>query len=129
MNEKPLEIYIFYCSNCLDTDALNKTLAEHGQDSAFKPIGLPCSGKLELVYMLKSFESGADGAILATCRKGECRFLEGNLRAEKRCEAVEALLEETGFGRGRMRLVQMARDELGLISDELDNLTATIRDG
>jgi len=127
MNNRSLEIYLFHCSNCLDTEALKRSFDEREKVNTLKIISLPCSGKLELIYLLKAFESGADGVMLATCKKGECRYLEGNLRAQKRAEAVDALLEETGFGRGRMKFVQQKEGGVQQIIDELDKLTAAIR--
>lgn len=126
MNNRPLEIYLFHCSNCLDTVALRRSFGEREKVNTLKIISLPCSGKLELIYLLKAFESGADGAMLITCKKGECRYLEGNLRAQKRTEAVSALLGETGLGRGRMRLIQQEEGGVQNIIDELDGLTEMI---
>ena len=127
MNNETFRICLFYCSNCLDTEILRHSIVEREKDNTFKTISLPCSGKLGLIYLLKAFESDADGAMLITCKKGECRYLEGNLRAQKRVEAVNALLDETGLGGGRMRLVQMEEGEVEQIIDELDNLTEAIR--
>jgi coenzyme F420-reducing hydrogenase delta subunit len=103
-------------------------MVKRERDNRLKTISLPCSGKLELIYLLKAFESGADGAMLVTCKEGECRYLEGNLRAQKRSEAVSALLEETGFGSGRMKLVRQNEGGLQQIIDEIDSLTEAIRD-
>jgi len=122
MNNQPLKIYLFYCSNCLDIDALKRSLGDYEKDNILKFISLPCSGKLELIYLLKAFESGADGAILVTCEKGECRYLEGNLRAQKRAEAVDALLEESGLGKGHMRLIQHGNDKVKQTIKELEDL-------
>lgn len=127
MNNRHPEIYLFHCSNCLDTEALRRSFGERERDNTLKTISLPCSGKLELIYLLKAFESGADGAMLITCKKGECRHLEGNLRAQKRTEAVSALLGETGLGGGRMRLIQQEEGGVQKIIDELDSLTEMIR--
>jgi coenzyme F420-reducing hydrogenase delta subunit len=126
MTNRPIEIYLFHCSNCLDTDALRRSFGEREKVNTLKTISLPCSGKLELIYLLKAFESGADGAMLITCKKGECRYLEGNLRAEKRTEAVRALLDETGIGSARLKLIQ--HEEVGVqkIIDELDSLIEMI---
>jgi F420-non-reducing hydrogenase iron-sulfur subunit len=127
MNNRPIEIYIFHCSNCIDTEALRRSFGEREKANILKIISLPCSGKLELIYLLKAFESGADGAILITCKKGECRYLEGNLRAQKRTEAVRELLEETGINSGRMKLIQQEEGGVQKIIDELDSLTEMIR--
>jgi coenzyme F420-reducing hydrogenase delta subunit len=73
---------------------------------------LPCSGKLDILYLIKAFETGADGVAVMMCQEGECRYLEGNLRAKKRATAVEELLKETGLGEGRVAVIQM--DDRGI---------------
>jgi F420-non-reducing hydrogenase iron-sulfur subunit len=127
MNTQPLEIYLFHCSNSLDTEALRRSLGEREKDNTFKTISLPCSGKLELIYLLKAFESGADGVFLITCKHGECRYLEGNLRAEKRTEAVRTLLEEIGLDKGRMKLIQQQDGGVKNVIDEIDRFIERIR--
>ena len=106
MPDQPLKLYIFYCADSVDIEVLRQCCCQPGNE-LLKTVSLPCSGKLELIYMLKAFETGADGAVLITCRKGECRHLEGNLRAHKRAEAVRSLLEETGLGKERLLVTQL----------------------
>ena len=64
--------------------------------------------------------------IVITCKKGECRYLEGNLRAQKRAEAVDALLQEIGMGKGRMAVIQLkeggTEQLIGEIEDFLDEI-------
>lgn len=127
MDNRPLEIYLFHCSNCLDTEALRRSFGEREKENTLKTISLPCSGKLELIYLLKAFESGADGAVLATCKDGECRYLEGNLRAQKRTGAINELLEEIGLSKERMRIIQQEEGGVQKVIDELDSLTEMIR--
>ena len=116
-----MDIYIFYCSNCLDTDAIREGLACNGNDK-IRTISLPCSGKVNLLYLLKAFENCADGVMLVTCGPNECKFLEGNLRAQKRSEAVDSLLEEIGVGRGRMRVIQKNEEGVAQIIVALEEL-------
>ena len=127
MNNRPLEIYLFHCTNCLDTEALRRSLSKSENSDKFKIISLPCSGKLELIYLLKAFESGADGVVLITCKHGECRYLEGNLRAKKRTEAVRTLLEEIGLDKGRMKLIQQEDGGAQSVIDEVDRFIEGIR--
>ena len=127
MNNRPLEIYLFHCSNCLDTEALRRSFGKREKDNKLKTISLPCSGKLELIYLLKAFESGADGVVLITCKKGECRYLEGNLRAQKRTGSVRALLEEIGLDKWRMKLIQQEDGGVQSVIDELDRFIEKIR--
>jgi coenzyme F420-reducing hydrogenase delta subunit len=110
MDTRVLKIYVFYCSNSLDGSQIADGLSGLS-GIAVKTIGLPCSGKVDIPYLVKAFETGADGAVLVTCKEGECKHLEGNMRAGKRVEAVESLLEEIGMGKGRMVLIRVKDKE------------------
>lgn len=127
MSEKPMKFYIFYCANSLDANALREKGSDMGTTDVTM-VSLPCSGKVNLLYLLKAFEKAADGVLLITCGEGNCKFLEGNLRAKKRSEAVDALLGEIGLGRGRMRVVRK-NNENGVqqIVDEVKRLSESIR--
>jgi coenzyme F420-reducing hydrogenase delta subunit len=127
MEKNQLKLCIFYCANCLDSQALRQAGMEMWAGD-LTTVSLPCSGKVNLLYLVKAFENGADGVILVTCGQGDCKFLEGNLRAKKRAETVAALLEEIGIGRGRMRLVRKSnRDGVQEIVREINDLSESIR--
>ena len=81
-----------------------------------------------MLYLIKAFETGADGVVIVTCKQDACRYLEGNLRAIKRAQAVDALLEEVGLGKGRIKVVQ-AKEEgtVEQIIREVDAFRATIK--
>lgn len=121
-----MKLCVFYCANCLDAEALRQVAVQSGTEE-LTTVSLPCSGKVNLLYLVKAFEKGADGVILVTCGQGDCHFLEGNLRAKKRAEAVDELLAEIGLGRGRMRLVRN-QDPNGVqpIVDEIKHLKESI---
>jgi coenzyme F420-reducing hydrogenase delta subunit len=106
MNNRALKIYLFYCSNSLDAKELSLCCNEL-KNHNLKVIGLPCSGKIDIPYLVKAFETGADGIVIVTCELGQCRHVEGNMRAEKRAEAVDNLLEEIGAGTGRIAAIHV----------------------
>ena len=106
MKNQALKIYLFYCSNSLDAKNLSQYRDEL-KDYQLKIIGLPCSGKVDVPYLVKAFETGADGIVIVTCELGKCRHLEGNMRAEKRAEAVDSLLDEIGAGTGRITAIHI----------------------
>jgi coenzyme F420-reducing hydrogenase delta subunit len=110
MNNKPLKIDVFCCVTSYDQAQLMRDFSSPGTE--MKVISLPCSGKLDILYLVKAFETGADGVAVMMCKEGECRYLEGNMRARKRAEVVEELLKETGLGEGRVAVIQM--DDRGI---------------
>jgi F420-non-reducing hydrogenase iron-sulfur subunit len=106
MNSKTLKMYVFYCSNGIEPEQMASGVSKM-EGVEVKTISLPCSGKIDIPYLVKAFETGADGAVIVTCKQNECKHLEGNLRASKRAEAVESLLEEIGMTKGRMSVIML----------------------
>ncbi len=124
MNRQSVKIYLFCCLTRLDPDELMMACNEYRDD--LKIIPLPCSGKIDILYLTKAFETGADGVAVVTCRQGECRYLEGNLRAKKRVEVIEELLEEIGLGNGRAVVIQMDDSGIKNVIKELNNFRSRI---
>jgi F420-non-reducing hydrogenase iron-sulfur subunit len=110
MDSKSLKICVFCCNTSYDQAQLVQNFSPPGNE--IEVISMPCSGKLDILYLIKAFETGADGVAVMVCKEGECRYLEGNMRAKKRAEAVEELLKETGLGKGRVAVIQM--DDSGI---------------
>jgi F420-non-reducing hydrogenase iron-sulfur subunit len=109
MKSEGIKISLFYCSNSLDKEQIskfNRVMEESINISDIKIISLPCSGKLNVPYIVKAFETGADGILIITCRQGQCQNIEGNKRAIKRAEAIDSLNEEIGLGKGRVSVIQ-----------------------
>jgi F420-non-reducing hydrogenase iron-sulfur subunit len=117
-NRKKTKLSIFYCSNCFEGTELDR-IAREEEGVEYTVISLPCSGKADLLYLLKAFETGADGLALVTCPKNECHHLEGNLRAPKRAEEANRLLEEAGMGPGRVTVLHMNGKGIGESVDKL----------
>ncbi len=105
MKGQTVKISLFHCSNSLSADDVAR-FASQLENTEINSISLPCSGKVNLQYIMKSIETGSDAAILTGCKTGECKFLQGNLRAQKRIEAVSDLLEETGVGKEVVKFIQ-----------------------
>jgi coenzyme F420-reducing hydrogenase delta subunit len=105
MKNQSLRLSLFYCSNSLSAEEIS-SCSDRIKDVKINFISLPCSGKVSLIYLLKAIETGSDGIMLVTCKIGECKYLQGNLRAQKRMEAVDELLHESGLGKGHVKFVQ-----------------------
>ena len=89
-----------------------------------KTISLPCSGKVDIPYLLKAFETGADGVAIVTCKKNECRHFEGNLRAHKRAEASKGCWRKSAWPRAGWQFLsvgnRMPERSSGKSSSSLD---------
>lgn len=118
------KIYVFYCAPPFGM--AEPVWSQSESKDELKAIPLPCSGKIDIPYLTKAFETGADGVAVVICQRGECRFLEGDLRARKRAEAVDALLEETGMGKGRIAVIQMKDGGMKQVIRDIEDFRARI---
>ena len=74
-------------------------------------ISVPCTGKVDLIHLLRAFEKGVDGAYVLGCLEGECRFNSGNLRAKKRVAQARNILERIGIGGERVAMYNLSSSE------------------
>lgn len=74
-------------------------------------MSVPCTGKVDLIHILRSFEKGADGVYVLGCLEGECRYENGNLRARKRVEKARQILERIGIGGDRVAMYNLSSSE------------------
>ena len=73
-----------------------------------KIIRIPCTGKVDALYLLKAIENGVDGVYVAGCEEGDCHFLRGNIRAKKRVGYVKEILRDIGINPGRVEMYNLS---------------------
>ncbi len=127
MKNPSVIISLFYCANAISPEDIS-SLNIGVEGVKIKTISLPCSGKVSLLYLVKAIETDSDGIILVTCKPGECKYLQGNYRAQKRIEYVDDLLSETGLGRGYVKCVSLEEvDKITALKSAINELINTIR--
>lgn len=73
-----------------------------------KIVRVPCSGRVDAMYIIKALENGADGVYVAGCLEGDCHFKKGNIKAAQRVAYLKKLLDEIGIGGDRVEMVSMS---------------------
>jgi len=102
------EIIVFACHYCAYAAADLAGSMRLQYPSNIRMIKLPCTGKLEVIHLLRAIEAGADGVYAAGCLEGECHYLKGNLWARKRVNHVKELLVELGIEPERVEIFNMS---------------------
>ena len=97
-------IHIYYCRNAV-AGGMPSVLADLGLRGDVLLEAVPCSGRLDPRYMLKAFESGARKIGILACPRGQCKSMEGNLRAITRVRMVKDLLHESGLNPKLVKIV------------------------
>jgi len=119
-----LKITIFHCINSL-ADAMTLRSAGDGE-TELNFIQLPCSSMVKDVFLLRAFEAGADAVIVLVCPEGACRYVEGNLRAKRRVQRVQNVLDEIGLGSRRLSLFNVAPGDEETISRIVQDMCAEL---
>ncbi len=70
---------------------------------------VPCTGGLEIVTLLRSFEDGADGVYVVGCPEDACHNVKGSQRAAKKVGAVREALAELGVEPERVEMFHLPR--------------------
>jgi F420-non-reducing hydrogenase iron-sulfur subunit len=74
-------------------------------------VKLPCSGRVDVIHLMKAMEEGADGILVAGCLEGDCHYQVGNLRAKKRVAYVREMLDQIGIGGERVAMYNLSAGE------------------
>jgi F420-non-reducing hydrogenase iron-sulfur subunit len=102
------KIIAFCCHYCAYASADLAGSMRLQYPAGVRIIRTPCTGRLEVEYYMKALENGADGILVAGCLEGGCHFIDGNLYAKKRVNAIRALFEECGFEKERLQMVNIS---------------------
>lgn len=92
-----------------------------------KIVQLPCSGRVDMLHLLKAIEEGADGVYVAGCLEGECHFLEGNLKTRKKVEAVKKALQSAGIEPQRVEMFNLSSAMGPRFAEIAEEMTERIR--
>ena len=82
-------IVAFLCNWCGYAGADLAGVSRFQYPTSVKIIRVMCSGRVDPVFILKALENGADGVLVCGCHIGDCHYLVGNLKAEKRVEKTK----------------------------------------
>lgn len=95
-NQAP-EVVVLYCQHGLCDQAKASAWSQTAEGLSVRAVMMPCSSKIEVSYVLKILESGADAVEIIACPEKSCKFLVGSFRAERRIEYIRDLLEKIGY--------------------------------
>ncbi len=101
-------IVAFCCRHCAYAAADLAGSSRLSYPPALRIVELPCTGRIDVLSLLHSFEKGADGILVAGCLAGKCHYQAGNTHASQRIERVQALLAEIGLESERIRMVNIS---------------------
>jgi len=120
-------IVAFCCMYCAYTAADMAGSMRLSYPTNVRIVNVPCTGRVDMLHLLKALESGADGVYVAGCLEGGCHFLNGNIKARRRVEAVKKILEEVGLEPERVEMFNMGASDATKFTAAVEEMTARAR--
>jgi coenzyme F420-reducing hydrogenase delta subunit len=105
------KIVAFVCYWCTYTGADLAGTSRLKMDPNVRIIRLPCSSRVNPLFLIKALERGADGIIVSGCHPGDCHYSTGNLHARRRFAVLHDLLGFMGIEDGRMTFSWVSASE------------------
>jgi F420-non-reducing hydrogenase iron-sulfur subunit len=130
MSEQEFEprIIAFCCNWCSYTGADLAGVSRLQYPPNVRIIRVMCSGMVHPNLVIDALTKGADGVIMCGCHPGDCHYLEGNLRAEKRADAINLLLEDFGLEEQRFKLEWVSASEGPKFAQVMQEMVDTVKE-
>ena len=120
-------IVAFVCNWCTYTGADLAGTSRLNMAPNVKIIRLPCTGRIDALFILKAFERGADGVIVSGCHPADCHYNAGNYHARRRFAIFRELLEFVGIDPNRVTFSWVSASEGGKWAEIVNNTTEQVR--
>ena len=120
------QVIAFCCMHCAYAAADLAGSSRIAYPPSLKIVALPCTGRTDMGHILKSFEDGADGVLVAGCLEGRCHFQSGNLYARQRVEHVAEILGQIGLENQRVRMINVSAGQGARFAELANEFAGTI---
>jgi len=74
-------------------------------------IKVPCSGRVDPLFILKALRMGFDGVLVSGCHPGDCHYQTGNYRSRRRTAITKKFLEYMGVEPERVQASWVSASE------------------
>ena len=89
-------------------------------------VRVPCSGRVDPMYVLRGFQRGADAVLVSGCHPGDCHYAEGNYYARRRLSVLKRLLAFVGIEPERFRAHWISASEGPEFAEVIDKIVAEV---
>jgi len=117
----------FLCNWCsyAGADLAGTSRTQYPQNARI--IRVPCSGRVDPLFVVKAFQDGADGVMILGCHPGDCHYQQGNYFAQRRYALMHRLLEFTGVETERLFVDWVSASEGKKFAQVVTEFTEQVR--
>ena len=121
------KIVAFLCNWCSYAGADLAGVSRMQYPPNIRVVRVPCSGRINPLYLVAALQNGADGVLVSGCHPGDCHYLSGNLVARRKFALVKSLLEYVGIEPERVQFSWVSASEGGRFAAIVAQVTEDVR--
>jgi F420-non-reducing hydrogenase iron-sulfur subunit len=121
------KILAFLCNWCSYAGADLAGTSRIQYPPNIRVIRVPCSGRINPLFILKALQSGIDGVLVSGCHPGDCHYISGNYIGRRKSATLKRFLEFLGIEEGRVQFSWVSAAEGGKFSQVVDEVTRDIK--
>lgn len=121
------KIIAFLCNWCSYAGADLAGVSRIQYPPNTRTIRVPCSGRVNPLFILKALQSGADGVLVSGCHPGDCHYLSGNYVARRKFAILKSLLKYIGVEEERVQFSWVSAAEGSKFAEVIKEVTKNIK--
>ena len=116
----------FVCNWCTYAGADMAGMSRMEYPANIRLIRMPCTGRMNPMFILKAFERGADGVLVSGCHPASCHYNEGNYYARRKIAVFRKLLEFAGVDPRRFWMSWVSASEGRKFADLINEMVTEV---
>jgi len=120
-------IVAFLCTWCSYAGADLAGVSRMQYPPNIRVVRVPCSGRINPLFILAALQNGADGVLVSGCHPGDCHYLSGNLVARRKFNTIRDLLAYAGIEPERVQFSWVSASEGGRFSELVRQVSEDVR--
>jgi F420-non-reducing hydrogenase iron-sulfur subunit len=121
-------IAAFVCNWCTYTGADLAGTSRLQMATNVRIIRLPCTGRIDPLFIIKAFERGADGVIVSGCHPADCHYTSGNYHARRRFAVAREVFGFMGIDPRRITFSWVSASEGGKWAEVVNSTTERVKE-
>jgi F420-non-reducing hydrogenase iron-sulfur subunit len=121
------KILAFLCNWCSYAGADLAGVSRFQYPPNIRVIRVPCSGRINPLYIIKALQSGFDGVLVSGCHPGDCHYISGNFFARRKFALMKKFLEYIGIEPERVQFSWVSAAEGVRFAQIIEKVTNEIR--
>ena len=121
------KIVAFLCNWCSYAGADLAGVSRIQYPHNVRIIRVPCSGRINPLFLLRALQNGADGVLVSGCHPGDCHYISGNLVARRKFALCKELLQYAGIEPERVQFTWVSASEGGRFASVIEKVVDEVR--